>query len=426
MTRSKRRLYSLLLALCLTAGLIVPAYASEDGVPAPEASYDELAPPGEEPAQESGEAEAGEEAAELPEEIAGETIRRYFSPDTNDLPGDYAAAPEDTSLPSCAQRELRRLAEEAEAVRAAFCEGCSFHFAYDEPILSVLARAAAVTAVLSGWNGIGRSRNLTGGELALFESVCRAAVTLTPVIGETVFVPSEGDAPAEGTGSDKVLQITVYGTSLEELCAAFGADTAAAEALLDEAEYSLCVQSLTEYVPAGLPETLSPLRRTVVGKACSLAGKVPYSWGGKSSALGWDTAWGTPVLIRSEGSESSGTIRQRGLDCSGFVSWAFINAAGTAEAAETLGSGTFGLWNHSVPVEWSEVQPGDLLWYGDITTSSAHVGLAVGTNEDGELLVCHASGGAENIVIETAEEAGFCFASRPAEFYARYGASPAS
>ena len=56
-------------------------------------------------------------------------------------------------------------------------------------------------------------------------------------------------------------------------------------------------------------------------------GKVNYFWGGKSSAIGWDSAWGTMRRVTAAGSPSSGTIRAYGLDCSGFVTWAFNNSS---------------------------------------------------------------------------------------------------
>lgn len=86
-----------------------------------------------------------------------------------------------------------------------------------------------------------------------------------------------------------------------------------------------------------LPDSLSESRKSVVKKACSLVGKVNYFWGGKSAAIGWDSEWGKLKLVTAEGSRSSGSMRPFGLDCSGFVTWSFINSGFNASA---IGHGT--------------------------------------------------------------------------------------
>ena len=83
-----------------------------------------------------------------------------------------------------------------------------------------------------------------------------------------------------------------------------------------------------EKLLANLPPDLSAERRTIVTKACELVGKVNYFWGGKSSAIGWDSRWGKPAKVTASGSRTTGTVRPFGLDCSGFVDWVFNNACG--------------------------------------------------------------------------------------------------
>lgn len=437
----KKRRYALILALVLALslpGTVLAAGEDEPGAPgetvgvtAPEEP--EKSPAPEQPEEPESPAvpeapgtpeptpESPPETSPEPEEMpaVGETVRRYYVPDIRDMPPIFIAAPESAPLFEAGQRELRRLSLRINAIRAAAGEDGSLYVSYSESVWPVLARAAAVTASLCGYETVPENWTLSAGELRTLEAVCREAFTLSPVVGETVFVPDGGEPPAEGTGTEKTLQIHVAGTPLSELAAAFGTDI---PPLPDTLESALSTAPLEAAVPAALPEGLHPLRRAVVEKACSLVGRVPYRWGGKSTALGWDTRWGVPALVLSGGHVTSDTAQPGGLDCSGFVNWAFVNAVGTADAVETLGGGTFGLWNHTVPLAWADVQPGDLLWYGDESCSVAHVGIAVGRNETGELLVCHASGGADNIVIETASEGGFTFASTPAEFYERFGA----
>ena len=77
-----------------------------------------------------------------------------------------------------------------------------------------------------------------------------------------------------------------------------------------------------------LPDDLSMERRMVVTYALALVDKVDYFWGGKSLVLGWDDRWGELTEVTAEGSDSTGTEQPYGLDCSGFVDWAFYNASG--------------------------------------------------------------------------------------------------
>ena len=56
-----------------------------------------------------------------------------------------------------------------------------------------------------------------------------------------------------------------------------------------------------------LPDDLSPERRAVVETACKLVGKVNYFWGGKSSAIGWDS------LGNADESDLAGERHQRHL-----------------------------------------------------------------------------------------------------------------
>ena len=85
-----------------------------------------------------------------------------------------------------------------------------------------------------------------------------------------------------------------------------------------------------ESVRAALPEELEPLRRAFVESGAALAGRVGYFWGGKSDAVGWDARWGVPAVVISPGSDTTGESIPFGLDCSGFVSWCAVNAAGDA------------------------------------------------------------------------------------------------
>ena len=185
----------------------------------------------------------------------------------------------------------------------------------------------------------------------------------------------------------------------------------ALETLLDNADgyigatQSLAISDATaKGVIDSLPDNLSSERKNVIKAACSLVGKVNYFWGGKSSAIGWDSRWGKMTLVTAAGSHSSGSMRPFGLDCSGFVTWSFINAG---MSANDIGHGTQGQIGKCSRISWNNAQPGDLAFLSDLS----HVGIVAGKDESGNILVIHCSSGANNVVITS--NSIFGFAARP-------------
>ena len=155
-----------------------------------------------------------------------------------------------------------------------------------------------------------------------------------------------------------------------------------------------------------LPDDLSMERRMVVTYALALVDKVDYFWGGKSLVLGWDDRWGELTEVTAEGSDSTGTEQPYGLDCSGFVDWAFYNASG-GEYVIGQGGGAMEQHGNCVDIEWDEVQPGDLLFYPE----DEHVGIAAGRDWLGRLLVVHCAAGTDGVAIS--HRTGFETAARP-------------
>ena len=155
-----------------------------------------------------------------------------------------------------------------------------------------------------------------------------------------------------------------------------------------------------------LPDDLSMERRMVVTYALALVDKVDYFWGGKSLVLGWDDRWGELTEVTAEGSDSTGTEQPYGLDCSGFVDWAFYNASG---GRYIIGQGGGAAEQHGncMDIEWDEVQPGDLLLYPE----DEHVGIAAGRDWLGRLLVVHCAAGTNGVAIS--RRTGFETATRP-------------
>lgn len=155
-----------------------------------------------------------------------------------------------------------------------------------------------------------------------------------------------------------------------------------------------------------LPDDLSMERRMVVTYALALVDKVDYFWGGKSLVLGWDDRWGELMEVTAEGSDTTGTEQPYGLDCSGFVDWAFYNASG-GEYVIGQGGGAMEQHANCVDIEWDEVQPGDLLFYPE----DEHVGIAAGRDWLGRLLVMHCASGTGGVAIS--HRTGFETAARP-------------
>lgn len=182
-----------------------------------------------------------------------------------------------------------------------------------------------------------------------------------------------------------------YAQMLAELVGTYGGEVS-----LDEAQIRAML--------AAMPKDISERRRAVVEKAYSLLGKVNYFWGGKSSAIGWDSRWGTPTRVTAPGSRSTGTVRPYGLDCSGFVDWVFNNSLGYVIGH---GGGAASQHGYCKPISWSEALPGDLVFYpGD-----SHVGIFVGKDESGNPLIIHCASSQNNVVLTGLQ--GFTSIGRP-------------
>ncbi|WP_368293605.1 NlpC/P60 family protein [Dehalobacter sp. TBBPA1] len=163
-----------------------------------------------------------------------------------------------------------------------------------------------------------------------------------------------------------------------------------------------------------LPPDLDELRRNTVLAAYSLVGKISYFWGGKSTVIGWDSRWGTLTKVTAEGSPTTGTVRPYGLDCSGYVAWVFVNAAGNADAVEIIGTGTSSQYAACTPVNWSGALPGDLAFYPDLS----HVGIVVG-KQNGDLLIANCNAGQNNVAVTSvsgSSSSGFYMIGRPKFF----------
>ena len=160
---------------------------------------------------------------------------------------------------------------------------------------------------------------------------------------------------------------------------------------------------------ASLPADLSAERREIIETACQLVGKVNYFWGGKSLVLGWDSRWGMPMEVTAEGSSTTGTVRPFGLDCSGMVDWVFYNQSG-GQYVIGHGGGATAQHSYCTPIDWSDAQPGDLVFYPE----DSHVGIVCGFDGSGNVLIIHCASSENNVVVTG--KSGFTSIGRPEYF----------
>lgn len=165
---------------------------------------------------------------------------------------------------------------------------------------------------------------------------------------------------------------------------------------------------LFPFLHRGAPK--EPLPEKMAELALSQVGKVTYFWGGKSERLGPDPRWGMLTRVTSEGSDTTGTLLPYGLDCSGLVSWAAVNATGMRAAYDTVGEGVRSQYANCAVIPWGDALPGDLCFFPDLS----HVGIVVGKTTEGTLRVVHSSKTYGGVVLsEDAALIGFTSVGRP-------------
>ena len=229
---------------------------------------------------------------------------------------------------------------------------------------------------------------------------------------------------------DGTANVLLSAKSYEDMADAYGLSAARRDFLYElmQPEFQRTFASMTgndafaETTPEGLealvdtlPENINIDRKEVVETALSLVGKVSYVFGGKYNRLGWNNAWGNGNEA-AEG-DTVKVSKDFGLDCSGFVSWVFINATGDPGVLHAIGNGSSNQWAHSEAIGWDEGQPGDLVFLsapGQLQYN--HVGIIVSVDEDGSYLVAHCSSVQDGVVVTDGWSSGFRYLRRPVFF----------
>ncbi len=124
-------------------------------------------------------------------------------------------------------------------------------------------------------------------------------------------------------------------------------------------------------------------RADLVNVAQSLLG-LPYFWGGKYPHKGANPSWGQLKTVTADKSWSTGLQIPSGLDCSGFVDWAYFQLTGRQISN---GGGSADICNLAAPVARASLKA------GDVGCMDGHVALCIGTDPtDGEPLFIQAVG----------------------------------
>lgn len=132
-----------------------------------------------------------------------------------------------------------------------------------------------------------------------------------------------------------------------------------------------------------LPIVGTPFSRSdLVNTATSLVG-LPYFWGGKYPHKGINPNWGNLTTVTADDSWSTGMQIPLGLDCSGFVDWAYYQLIGKQISN---GGGSADICRLATTVSRSELKP------GDVGCMKGHVSLYIGRDSDGEPLFVQAVG----------------------------------
>jgi len=228
----------------------------------------------------------------------------------------------------------------------------------------------------------------------------------------------------------KELRININCLSADEMISPLGFTDEQIEMLheLLKPDYLLLFQSLLgiqnpagltqeeiNQILANLPKNLSIQQTQVVEKALSLVGKVSYFWGGKSTAINWDSLWGTSMTVTADGSDTTGTIRPFGLDCSGYVAWVYINCGLPADQVDSVfGYSTATQWKYSTAINWDQAQIGDLVFFNVPGAAKGnHVGIIVEYDDAGKYLIAHCSSSRNCVVVTEAISSGFHYVRRP-------------
>ena len=156
-----------------------------------------------------------------------------------------------------------------------------------------------------------------------------------------------------------------------------------------EKKSPLTEEEISSYMK-DLPEDLSEERKALIHFALSSVGKVPYFYGGKAGVKGLE---GNHFGATISSSDYKGRNR-KGLDCSGFVQWAYWSSV---DRSLDFASSTQELIGKGQKIKRSELKAGDLIIQ---PSGESHVVVFIKWTKDGKMLAVHENGTAGNISVD--------------------------
>ena len=141
-----------------------------------------------------------------------------------------------------------------------------------------------------------------------------------------------------------------------------------------------------------LPENLSPARVALARTALESIGKIPYYWGGKPVSADYDGNHFYSIVA----ADYKGRIF-RGLDCSGWLTWAYWHGTGR-KLSEMSTAGQIHLGRG---IRRKNLQTGDIIIRAGTDETIGHVLMFLRWNDDGRAVCVHETGGVTNNVCLT-------------------------
>ncbi len=150
----------------------------------------------------------------------------------------------------------------------------------------------------------------------------------------------------------------------------------------------LTEEEISKYLDE-LPDDVSSGRKKVIKFALESVGKVPYYYGGKASAKGYEANHFGSVIGQSD---HRGRVL-RGLDCSGWIQWVYWSALG-----DDLGGAcsTSSLVGEGEKIKRADLQPGDIIIREG---ADSHVVMFLAWAGNGNMIAIHENGSANNVSV---------------------------
>ena len=117
------------------------------------------------------------------------------------------------------------------------------------------------------------------------------------------------------------------------------------------------------------------------------------------------------MTVTAEGSDTTGTTRPFGLDCSGYVAWVYISCGLSADQVDSVfGYSTATQWKYTTAINW------DLVFFNVPGAAKGnHVGIIDGYDDAGKYLIAHCSSSRNCVIVTEAVSSGFHYVRQPVE-----------